>query len=275
MRTNNVLKALVAGSAFAIAAGMAQAGPINISVAYGSHTDNVAQDAEAAFLGSLYSYVTEDFNDLPALTAGASGDYIGESLEVGGVSTDKTRWLMAASSFDTRVGTFSMVTPAPNPGSNNNINEDLLMIEGMASDGALTGEYGRFLNWDGGNWLDSNDADEIRWDISTGSSFNALGFYLSDANDQGAKLMLTFAADGEEEEYQVLYNLANANLAYVSITSDFMITSASLVFDNGVGNNDGFGIDRVTVGRVPEPGTLALLGLGIAGLAAARRKQKA
>ncbi|MCH8551555.1 MAG: PEP-CTERM sorting domain-containing protein [Natronospirillum sp.] len=272
MGTNTVVKSLVAASAFALVAGTSQAAVISFSATYGSHTDGVAQAAEASFLSSLHSsYITEDFNDLAALEAGASGDLIGETLG----TTDKTRWLMAASSFDTKVGTFSMTAPAPNPGSNNNIEEDKLMIEGMASDGDVTGEYGRFVNWDGGNWLDSNDADKITWDISTGSPFNALGFYLSDANDQGAQLKLNFA-DGTSTEYlQIMPNLADKNLAYVSLTSSQTITSASLVFNNGVGNNDGFGIDRVTVGRVPEPGTMALLALGIAGLGAARRRQKA
>jgi hypothetical protein len=50
-------------------------------------------------------------------------------------------------------------------------------------------------------------------------------------------------------------------------------TSASLVFDNGAGENDGWGIDGVTLAKVPEPGTLALLGLGLAGLSIARRRK--
>jgi hypothetical protein len=43
--------------------------------------------------------------------------------------------------------------------------------------------------------------------------------------------------------------------------------------DSNLVNGDYIGIDSVTVNRVPEPGTLALVGLGLAGLIARRRRQ--
>lgn len=43
--------------------------------------------------------------------------------------------------------------------------------------------------------------------------------------------------------------------------------------DSNLVNGDYIGIDTVSVNRVPEPGTLALLGLGLAGMIARRRRQ--
>jgi hypothetical protein len=43
--------------------------------------------------------------------------------------------------------------------------------------------------------------------------------------------------------------------------------------DDNLVNGDYIGIDTVSVNRVPEPGTLALVGLGLAGMIARRRRQ--
>jgi hypothetical protein len=45
--------------------------------------------------------------------------------------------------------------------------------------------------------------------------------------------------------------------------------------DTNLVNGDYIGIDTVSVNRVPEPGTLMLMGLGLAGLVAKRRRQAA
>jgi hypothetical protein len=58
--------------------------------------------------------------------------------------------------------------------------------------------------------------------------------------------------------------------------SDTSISAANIVFDNNgdmsKNTNDGWAIDDVTVAKVPEPTTLAFLGLGLLGIFAARKR---
>ena len=87
-------------------------------------------------------------------------------------------------------------------------------------------------------------------------------------------MRLNFKEGGTLVKYLNFSGSGNGNLAYISLISDSVFDSASLIFDNQNNNaNDGWGIDNVTLAKVPEPGTLALLGLGLAGLSMARRRQ--
>lgn len=233
--------------ALSAAAVSANAAVLKFSAAYGA-TDAAA--AEADFLAGSYNQVTETFDGFDA-----SGKVIGANQQQSYVQT--------SNSFNTAVGVFTNPAGEVNNGGDDFL-PDNLMIEDVE-----TGEFGRATP---GQWLDSNDADNVVWDILDGS-YNAFGFYLSDANDQGASLVLSFV-DGTTETLNLLSPLKNGNLMYVTLVSDMDFTSATLTFQNGENENDGWGIDNVTIASVPEPGTLALLGLGLAGLGVARRRKQ-
>lgn len=214
-----------------------------------------AGTAEGLFISSLYSYTTEDFEALAVVNGPQSTP-----------GNQQLSWVDTAATFNTNVGSFHLVTAGDvsEPG----VEEGELKIENT-----VTGEHGREVA--GGNWLDSNDAREVRWDITIGGApFNALGFYLFDANDQGARLTLTLS-NGLTESYDFNSAMANSNEKYVTIVSDVSVVSASMTFSNENHGGDGWGIDDVTVGTVPEPGTLLLMGLGLLGLGAARRRNAA
>lgn len=254
---DRLLKSLISFSAFSVAL-TSQASTVSITF------NSNAVAAEAAFVASLNGpSVMENFDSL-------GGAYVNGGIE-------QKSWESKSTTYNTNVGTFTLITPGQT--TDNNVFNDELMIESTR-----TGEYGRQSLATGADdlWLDSNDAEKVEWDLGaplTGS-FNALGFYLADADDVGGYLTITFADDTTTTLNLFSEGkLANSNLAYVSIVSDQNIVNAKITFDvfsmsnpNKPFSSDGWGIDDITIGHVAEPTPLLLMGVGLFVLGISRRK---
>ncbi|WP_347330120.1 PEP-CTERM sorting domain-containing protein [Marinimicrobium locisalis] len=255
-------KSLLAGGIM-LAAGAANAANINIGISYDP-------SAESNFQALLKSpYVTEDFDNLGVQGTGAA------SYGGGGQAGQQLSWVDSKPTFDTNVGTFTLVQAGQVY-----THADLAADDGdnLKIESAATGEFSREpLSSDGPDdfWLDSNDAKEVTWDFDSGdvvgTNYDAFGFYLADPADVAAQLTLHFTDGTSSDALTIPFEQVNGSVGYVTVKSDMSIIGGTLTFDNSA-SNDGWGIDDVTVGKLPEPGTLLLMGLGLLGLGAARRR---
>ena len=181
--------------------------------------------------------------------------------------------------FKTAVGKFEGLTPGFDSTSGGGSGACDQM--GYSCDGGLavlneatspfSGRFATPAGSDNNNWLDSMDYDVMRFDVIGGK--NAIGFFMTDPNDQGGRMDISLSS-GESYEMDLIDifggSQANQSVFYLSFWSKYDFTSLTFTANN---KNDGYGIDNVTVARVPEPATLGLLGAGLLGLGVAARRR--
>lgn len=247
----DIFVARFAGIAFVSALSIATANAALIDVSVSGPGKAAAEAAEAQFFSYLTSSTTETFEGFTA-----ASNSTGQS-----------------SVINTSVGKFEQLAAGSNGSAACN-DDGFSCTAGLAVLNAASSPFGgRFPmphETDNKNWLDSMDSREMKFSIA--GMYKAVGFYITDPNDVGGLFDIVF-----EDQSAVTYNMndiftgaqSNGAAYYLGFTSDVAI--ASLVFRSNH-NNDGFGIDNVTIGKVPEPGTLALLGLGLMGISLVRRR---
>ncbi len=123
--------------------------------------------------------------------------------------------------------------------------------------------------------------------ISFDSAMLGVGLYIIDYfnPDPGSNPLQIEAFDGINGTgsslglfSSVAYNFQSNNMYFMGVTSSDNNIRSLLFRDVNSSTGDTTGIDNIVYaksngGTVPEPGTLALLGLGFAGLAASRRRK--
>ena len=107
--------------------------------------------------------------------------------------------------------------------------------------------------------------------LNLDSGWDSVGFYITDPVDIGGVFDLTVASGGISETVHMLDLIgtqSSGQVFYFTVLSNSMLSS--LTFSTS--NNDGYGIDDISVAHTPIPAAAWLLGTGLLGLVALRSR---
>ena len=211
--------------------------------------------------------------------------FFGEDLTgVGGARTNSDAAAVAFLSNLTGVGTqtfdtFSAGTGAP-----------LVLSFAGAGTATLTGSGSVNNSTGDGRWATSGanywGARTGDFTINFSAAISAFGFYATDVGDFGGQLSVTYAG-GSSTTLNVGNTVGsggstNGSVLYFGFYEDDPLKAFTSVSFLNPSSGDHFGFDDMTIGTfeqvvpndpVPEPATVFLMGLGLAGLFGSNRKR--